>query len=208
MCVEPVLQEVTVKIQNVNEKPEIVIDDPKDPDGKDDSDPFCVENCTTEDRGNKDGKILTVGIEEKVPKGTTVFEYYVEDVDAGDLDGLTVSWKDVASSISSVNKKGSDLFEISYDKTTHKITVKTKAELDYETLRNATSKNDPDPEYTMAIFAKDKGDLVDTLYRVIRVLDVNEAPSFEVEPCVIAEGNEIGDSLGHVERPSDPDQES
>ena len=205
-CVEPVLQEVTVKIQNVNEKPEIVIDDPKDPDGKDDSDPFCVENCTTEDRGNKDGKILTVGIEEKVPKGTTVFEYYVEDVDAGDLDGLTVSWKDVASSIPSVNKKGSDLFEIGYDKTTHKITVKTKAELDYETLRNATSKNDPDPEYTMAIFAKDKGDLVDTLYRVIRVLDVNEAPSFEVEPCVIAEGNEIGDSLGHVERPSDPDQ--
>ncbi|MDY6388418.1 MAG: cadherin domain-containing protein [Fibrobacter sp.] len=205
-CVEPVLQEVTVKIQNVNEKPEIVIDDPKDPDGKDDSDPFCVENCTTEDRGNKDGKILTVGIEEKVPKGTTVFEYYVEDVDAGDLDGLTVSWKDVASSIPSVNKKGSDLFEISYDKTTHKITVKTKAELDYETLRNATSKNDPDPEYTMAIFAKDKGDLVDTLYREIRVLDVNEAPSFEVEPCVIAEGNEIGDSLGHVERPSDPDQ--
>ncbi len=205
-CVEPVLQKVTVKIQDVNEKPEIVIDDPKDPDGKDDSDPFCVENCTTEDRGNKDGKILTVGIKEMVEKGTTVFEYYVEDVDAGDLDGLTVSWKDVATSIPSVSKKGSDLFEISYDKTTHKITVKTKAELDYETLRNATSKNDPDPEYTMAIFAKDKGGLVDTLYRVIRVLDVNEAPSFEVEPCVIAEGNEIGDSLGHVERPSDPDQ--
>jgi hypothetical protein len=106
-----------------------------------------------------------------------------------------------------VSKKGSDLFTIAYDSVKHVITVRVKDEklLDYEALRNATSRNDPDPEYTMGIVVTDPKGLADTLYRKIRVTDENEKPLFDVWPLVITENNKINDSLGHVEHPSDID---
>ena len=76
------------------------------------------------------------------------------------------------------------------------VKVKDSDKLDYEALR-AKSGSAPDPEYKISIVVNDNRGTEtqkDSVIRVIRILDVNEAPSFEVEPCVIAEGNEIGDS--------------
>ncbi|SMP51724.1 Cadherin domain-containing protein [Fibrobacter sp. UWB10] len=212
---------VTVDIQDVNEKPKIIIDGPV-PDGDDDSDTLCVAVCDTTDRGVKSkDSILTIGVRENpdnpngtkkiiTPTGMILFQYHVADEDTNHATGAKVTWFDAGSSISSVSKKGSDLFTIAYDSVKHVITVRVKDEklLDYEALRNATSRNDPDPEYTMGIVVTDPKGLADTLYRKIRVTDENEKPLFDVWPLVITENNKINDSLGHVEHPSDIDSMS
>lgn len=212
---------VTVDIQDVNEKPKIIVDGPV-PDGDDDSDTLCVAVCDTTDRGVKSkDSILTIGVRENpdnpngtkkiiTPTGMILFQYHVADEDTNHATGAKVTWFDAGSSISSVSKKGSDLFTIAYDSVKHVITVRVKDEklLDYEALRNATSRNDPDPEYTMGIVVTDPKGLADTLYRKIRVTDENEKPLFDVWPLVITENNKINDSLGHVEHPSDIDSMS
>ena len=213
---------VTVNIQNVNEPPTIVIDGPDIPDGHDDSDSLCIAFCDTTSRGvkNKD-TILTVGIRENPddpndstgkkiilsPTGMILFQYHVVDEDTNHASKAKVSWFDAASTIPGVSTTGSDLFTIEYDAVKHVITVRVKDEklLDYEALRNAKNRNDPDPEYTMGIVVMDPDSLADTLYRKIRITDENEKPFFEVWPLVITENNHIGDSLGHVEHPSDID---
>ena len=217
-CLDPVIKTVTVKIQNVNEPPIIVIDGPDDPDGEDDSDSLCVAFCDTTSRGVTPTDTLTVGVKENpenpngtrkivTPTGMILFQYHVADEDTNHATGAKVSWFDVGTSVPSVSKKGSDLFTISYDSVAHVITVKVKDEklLDYEALRNAKTRNDPDPEYTMGIVVTDPSGLSDTLYRTIRVTDENEKPLFDVWPLVITENNKINDSLGHVEHPSDID---
>ena len=213
---------VTVDIQDVNEKPKIIVDGPV-PDGDDDSDTLCVAVCDTTDRGVKSkDSILTIGVRENpdnpnngtkkiiTPTGMILFQYHVADEDTNHATGAKVTWFDAGSSISSVSKKGSDLFTIAYDSVKHVIAVRVKDEklLDYEALRNATSRNDPDPEYTMGIVVTDPKGLADTLYRKIRVTDENEKPLFDVWPLVITENNKINDSLGHVEHPSDIDSMS
>ncbi len=210
---------VTVDVQNVNEPPIIVIDGPDDPDGEDDSDTLCVAVCDTTDRGVKSkDSILTVGVRENpenpngtrkivTPTGMILFQYHVADEDTNHATGAKVTWFDAGTTIPGVSTKGSDLFTIAYDSVKYVITVRVKDEklLDYETLRNATSRDDPDPEYTMGIVVTDPDGLADTLYRKIRVTDENEKPLFDVWPLVITENNHRFDSLGHVEHPSDID---
>jgi len=216
---------VIVNIQNINEPPTIVIDGPDDPDGHDDSDSLCIAFCDTTSRGvkNKD-TILTVGVRENpddpndstgkkiilTPTNMILFQYHVVDEDTNHASKAKVSWFDAASTIPGVSTTGSDLFTIEYDAVKHVITVRVKDEklLDYEALRNAKTRNDPDPEYTMGIVVTDPDGLADTLYRKIRVTDENEKPFFEVWPLVITENNKINDSLGHVEHPSDIDSMS
>jgi hypothetical protein len=212
---------VTVDIQDVNEKPTIIIDGPV-PDGDDDSDTLCVAVCDTTDRGVKSkDSILTVGVRENpenpngtqkivTPTGKILFQYHVADEDTNHATGAKVTWFDAGTTIPSVSTKGSDLFTIAYDSVKHVITVRVKDEklLDYETLRNASSREDPDPEYTMGIVVTDPDGLADTLYRKIRVTDENEKPLFDVWPLVITENNQKDDSLGHVEHPSDIDSMS
>ena len=212
---------VTVDIQDVNEKPTIIVDGPV-PDGDDDSDTLCVAVCDTTDRGVKSkDSILTVGVRENpenpngtqkivTPTGKILFQYHVADEDTNHATGAKVTWFDAGTTIPSVSTKGSDLFTIAYDSVKHVITVRVKDEklLDYETLRNASSREDPDPEYTMGIVVTDPDGLADTLYRKIRVTDENEKPLFDVWPLVITENNQKDDSLGHVEHPSDIDSMS
>ena len=203
---------VTVDIQDVNEKPTIIVDGPI-PDGDDDSDPLCVAYCDTTDRGVSTDSILTIGIKENTKDSLlsktdmVIFQYHVVDPDTGHAMGAKVEWIDFGSSISSSTVKGPDLFDISYDPTTQtiKATVKDEKLLDYEELRKATSREDPDPEYKVGILVTDPNGLKDTLIRVIRIIDVNEKPLYTAEPCVVVEGNHPGDSIGHVEHPSDID---
>ena len=201
---------VTVDIQNVNEPPVIVIDGPV-PDGDDDSDSLCIAHCDTTSRGVTKTDTLTVGIKENTadslhsPTGKILFQYHVVDEDTGHVAKATVDLLDVRSTIPSVKTKGTDLFAIDYKNGVITVSVKDEKKLDYEALRNAKTRNDPDPEYTMAIVVKDPDGMKDTLYRTIRVIDVNEKPLFVVEPVTITENNHIGDSLGHVEHPSDID---
>ena len=203
---------VTVDIQDVNEKPTIIVDGPI-PDGDDDSDSLCVAHCDTTDRGVWKDSILTIGIKENTEDSLlsktdmVIFQYHVVDPDTGHAMGAKVEWIDFGSSISSSTVKGPELFDISYDPTTQtiKATVKDEKLLDYEELRKATSREDPDPEYKVGILVTDPNGLKDTLIRVIRIIDVNEKPLYTAEPCVVVEGNHPGDSIGHVEHPSDID---
>ena len=201
---------VVVNIQDVNEKPKIIIDGPT-PDGGDDSEPFCVAHCDTTDRGVWKDSILTVGVKENTDDsllsktGMVLFQYHYADEDTGHVAGAKVTWFDAGSTISSVSTKGSDLFNIVGKNGVITVTVNDQKLLDYEKLRNATSRDDPDPEYTMGIVVTDPKGLADTLYRTIRVIDVNEKPLYTAEPCVVVEGNHPGDSIGHVEHPSDID---
>ena len=203
---------VTVDIQDVNEKPTIIVDGPI-PDGDDDSDSLCVAHCDTTDRGVWKDSILTIGVKENTEDSLlsktdmVIFQYHVVDPDTGHAMGAKVEWIDFGSSISSSTVKGPDLFDISYDSTTQtiKATVKDEKLLDYEELRKATSREDPDPEYKVGILVTDPNGLKDTLIRVIRIIDVNEKPLYTAEPCVVVEGNHPGDSIGHVEHPSDID---
>ena len=203
---------VTVDIQDVNEKPTIIVDGPI-PDGDDDSDSLCVAHCDTTDRGVWKDSILTIGVKENTEDSLlsktdmVIFQYHVVDPDTGHAMGAKVEWIDFGSSISSSTVKGPELFDISYDPTTQtiKATVKDEKLLDYEELRKATSREDPDPEYKVGILVTDPNGLKDTLIRVIRIIDVNEKPLYTAEPCVVVEGNHPGDSIGHVEHPSDID---
>ena len=208
---------VIINLNDVNERPKIIIDDPDDDDDDDDSDSLCVAHCDTTNRGSGDhGKdILTVGVNENSPKGKVVFEYVVYDEDAGDMESLKPSIEQFSSNVS--GKKAEDLFEItkkkvgknSQGKDKWKIIVSVKDSLNYETLRNAKSNNDPNPQFTVRVIVSDQSgngvELKDTILRVIEVHDVNESPLFDVWPCEIAENNDIGDSIGKIEHPSDID---
>ena len=208
---------VIINLNDVNERPKIIIDDPDDDDDDDDSDSLCVAHCDTTNRGNGDhGKdVLTVGVNENSPKGKVVFEYVVYDEDAGDMESLKPFIEQFSSNVS--GKKAEDLFEItkkkvgknSQGKDKWKIIVSVKDSLNYETLRNATSNTDPNPQFTVRVIVSDQSgngvELRDTILRVIEVHDVNESPLFDVWPCEIAENNEIGDSIGKIEHPSDID---
>ena len=210
---------VTVKLKDVPEKPYIIPDcdgvncpdnceGEECGDGKDDAKDTCLVNCT-EVNEHKDVP-TTIGVKEMTAKDHVVLAYKVADEDVGDVEKIKMEINVLDESTIDNGTKFTDLFEYFYDKTKHQVVVKVKDsdKLDYEALR-AKSGSAPDPEYKISIVVNDNRGTEtqkDSVIRVIRILDVNEAPSFEVEPCVIAEGNEIGDSLGHVERPSDPDQ--
>ena len=206
---------VTVDFLNINEVPKIIVDGPV-PDGYDDSDSICIAHCDTTNRGVTSAGILTIGVRENSnnpngsmkivsPTDMVLFQYHVVDEDSSHVAGAKVSWFDAATTIPSVSTKGTDLFKIEYSNGVITVRVKDEKRLDYESLRNATSRDDSDPEYTMGIVVTDPYGLADTLYRKIRIIDMNEMPLFEVWPITIVENNRIGDSLAIVEHPSDID---
>ena len=222
--------DVTINLKNVNEKPEIIPDnfckdgdpdctksnDPKDcvgdkcGDGKDDSKDTCLVNCKNPNDNKDDVKNpLTIGVNENEPNNHLVFEYNVADEDAGDADRIVVSINTLETNVKS-GTKFLDIFKYEYDETKHTVSLKVKdsGKLDYEALRVATSRTDPDPEYKVSVVVTDPNGLKDSVVRVIRIQDVNEAPSFVAEECVIVEGNAIGDSIGRIMRPIDPDDKS
>ena len=208
---------VKIHLEDVDESPKIITDD--DDDGDDDAveDSLCVAHCeqdTTDNRnsGDEHGKnALTVGVDENVPTGTVVLQYYVYDEDAGDLKELEPALVQISSSVEGY--PADSLFKIDMvpdgERVKIVVTVKDSAKLDYEALRKAENRTDPEPEYTVRIIVSEpdgyKDALKDTIIRVIRVKDVNEAPIFEVWPSEIAENNMVGDSLGRIEHPTDPD---
>ena len=210
---------VTVNLKNVNEKPIIIVD--KGPDGDDDSDTLCIAHCDTTGRGVWKDSILTIGVRENTEDGRiysetgkVLFVYHYADEDTGHVAEAKVFWFDSSTTIPSVSTKGTDLFKLDYSNGTITVSVKDEKLLDYEKLRGADSLckgltalecKIPDPEYTIGIVVKDPKGLADTLYRKIRVTDENEKPLFTAEPCVVVEGNHPGDSIGHVEHPSDID---
>ena len=206
---------VTIRLQDVDETPKIITDD--GPDGLDDNDSVCVAHCDTTNRGSGDehGKdALTVGIDENVKTGTVVLQYWVYDEDADDLKKLEPSLEQIEASVE--GSSANDLFVITKQQVGDKwkivVSVKDSSKLDYEALRQANASTDPDPEYTVRIIVSEpngyKDELKDTIIRVIRVQDVNESPLFSVWPCEITENNQIGDSLGRIEHPSDIDSMS
>ena len=205
---------VTIGLDDVDESPKIITDD--GPNGKDDTEDEhrCVANCDTTNRGSGDehGKnILTVGIDENVKTGTPVLVYRVYDEDADDLDSLKPSLVQMSATVDGSSAEELFAIDMVQDSAGWKIVVSVKdsSKLDYEALRKAENNDDPDPEYTVRIIVSEpegyKDELKDTIIRVIRVQDVNENPIFDVFPCEIAENNEIGDSLGRIEHPTDPD---
>ena len=207
---------VTIKLKDTDETPKIIVDD--DDDGDDDTDTLCIAHCDTTNRGSGDehGKnILTVGVNENSPTGTVVMEYFVYDEDADDVDSLVPSLGLIGTNVTT-GVTVDDIFEINKvkDGDRWKIVVKVKDSdlLNYEELRAAQSSSDPEPQYTVAVIVSEpdghKAELKDTIIRVIEIRDMNESPLFTVETCEIAENNQIGDSLGRVEHPSDIDSMS
>ena len=208
---------VSVKIQDVDERPKIIVDD--DDDGDDDTDSLCIAHCEVDsiDRGSHGKNIVTVGVKENSPIGTVVFEYYVYDEDADDVAKLVPTLEQMSTvGTYSDGPTSNDLFEITKKKVGKdrwKIVVTVKDSIDYETLRNAEKNKDPNPQYKVAVVVTDTLDpknpkskaLSDTIIRVIEIQDVNETPTFVVWPCIIEEHNKIGVSIGHVEHGSDVD---
>ena len=188
--------DVTVKLSDVNENPEIIVDD--GPDGDDDTDSLCIAYCDTTGRGvDPEGKkTLTVGVKENVPQATVVLSYVVDDQDVGDVNGLKVKLLD------NKNTGIDSLFSVGFVKDTQTgkkklvITVLDSSKLDYETIN---------PRHEVTIVLTDPDGLTDSLVRIIEVLDVNEPPTFESWPFEFEEHNEPGAIVGHVEHGVDVD---
>ena len=150
-----------------------------------------------------------------IKKRTVVMEYFVYDEDADDVDSLVPSLGLIGTNVTT-GVTVDDIFEINKVKDGDRwkivVTVKDSDLLNYEELRAAQSSSDPEPQYTVAVIVSEpdghKAELKDTIIRVIEIRDMNESPLFTVETCEIAENNQIGDSLGRVEHPSDIDSMS
>ncbi len=209
---------VTIKLKDTDEKPKIIVDDDDDGDDDSEDDSLCIAHCDTTNRGSGDdhGKdILTVGVNENSPTGTVVLQYYVYDEDADDVNTLIPSLGQIGTNVTT-GVTVDDIFEINKVKEDDRwkivVTVKDPDLLDYEELRAARSSSDPEPQFTVAVIVSEpdghKAELKDTIIRVIQIRDMNESPLFTVETCEIAENNQIGDSLGRIEHPSDIDSMS
>ena len=164
-------QRVTVKIQNVNEAP--VID--------------------------ADKKVETIEIPENSISGSAVFVYDVFDEDTGDASKLTAMYRVLESSIKNGTKFDS-LFNIVYNASLQKIimTVKNGNLLDYEALRQTTSRNDPDPQIKVSIVVQDPYGLADTVVRIIDITDVNEPPLVLDDVFDVSEDAEPGTIVGTI----------
>ena len=207
---------VTITLKDVDERPKIIVDD--DDDGDDDSEDKCIAHCDTTHRGSGDehGKdALTVGVKENSSTGTVVMQYWVYDEDSEDVKKLVPTLDQIEATVGGLT--ANDLFTITkvQEGNRWKIVVKVKdgSLLDYEALGKVDPVTNLVPQYTVNIILTDPVDpsnanskeLKDTIVRVIEVLDVNESPLFDVRPCEIAENNQVGDSLGRIEHPSDID---
>ncbi len=182
---------VTVTLNDVDENPKIIIDD--GPDGEDDSDSLCVAHCDTTGRGVNPRDTLTVGVKENRATGTTVVAYTVSDEDYGEVSQLTTS-------LVGLNQSGADsLFGVRLTKvdTAWKVDVYVAdgSKLDFEKINQ---------NHSVLIIVTDPNDLADTIVRVIRVIDVNEAPTLEPFNKTIDENLPNGATVGALVA-ADPD---
>ncbi|MCQ2103116.1 MAG: cadherin repeat domain-containing protein [Fibrobacter sp.] len=205
----PAISEVTIKLKDVGETPEIIEDDPtcdeKNPEdchkcdamiadcGKPNDPPAdCVEKCGSED---KDGNIV-LNVKENSPTGTVVLEYYVKDEDVGDLESMKVS-------IKNDNKSGFDSLFV-YDNKLVKdeigyklvVTVKDSAKLDYETVKEL---------HKITITVTDKDDSTASIVRTIKVVDVNEPPFVVANEFHLDEHNNADTVFAKIEWGDDKD---
>ena len=184
---------VTINLKDVNETPKIVVDD--DDDGDDDTDEDCIANCDTTGRGHDpvSKKTLTVGIDENSATNVVVFAYVVADEDVGDVGNLTPSLKDD-------NNTGVDsLFKVGLKteggKTKVVVYVKDGSKLDYEKVKL---------EHEVTVFITDPDGLQDSIVRIIKVQDVNEAPVVKDFTKTIAENLPNNSVVGELDA-TDPD---
>ena len=184
---------VTINLKDVNETPKIVVDD--DDDGDDDTDEDCIANCDTTGRGHDpvSKKTLTVGIDENSATNVVVFAYVVADEDVGDVGNLTPSLKDD-------NNTGVDsLFKVGMKteggKTKVVVYVKDGSKLDYEKVKL---------EHEVTVFITDPDGLQDSIVRIIKVQDVNEAPVVKDFTKTIAENLPNNSVVGELDA-TDPD---
>ena len=182
---------VTVTLNDVDENPKIIIDD--GPDGEDDSDSLCVAHCDTTGRGVNPRDTLTVGVKENRATGTTVVAYTVSDEDYGEVSQLTTT-------LVGLNQSGADsLFGVRLTKvdTAWKVDVYVAdgSKLDFEKINQ---------NHSVLIIVTDPNDLADTIVRVIRVIDVNEAPTLEPFNKTIDENLPNGATVGALVA-ADPD---
>lgn len=200
---------VYVKLTDVEEPPEIIPEPECDPtkevchecdatiedcDNKEKiPDPTCTENC-----GYLKNDTLYVNVRENSATGSKILEYYVKDEDAGDLQSMEVSFKDL-------NKSGSDsLFSITpalvKDSKGYKfiLTVADSEKLDYEKVNHV---------HKILITVKDDAGLTDTVVRVINVVDVNEPPYIVKAEFDLDEHKPAGFVVGTIEWGDDKDKD-
>ncbi|PWJ71834.1 MULTISPECIES: cadherin repeat domain-containing protein [unclassified Fibrobacter] len=173
---------ITLTLTDEEEPPEIIEDDPKCDEEKEDCHKCdatiqdcgkpveppveCTENC-----GYMKGDTVYVNVRENSKTGTKILEYYVKDQDAGDLESMEVTFENK-------NKSGADsLFAITkkLDKDADGdykfvLSVKDSAKLNYEKINEV---------HRLLIIVKDDGGKADSILRVIKVVDVNEAPTIK-----------------------------
>lgn len=176
---------VKIYLTDEDENPTIDVDD--DDDGDDDTEDKCIANCDTTGRGNHDGKILTVAVEENVATGTPVFAYTVSDEDTDEVTRLTPSLKDN-------NKTGADsLFQVSMEEVDGKwkvvVSVKDESKLDYEKIN---------PSHEVTVYVTDPKGLKDSIVRVINVIDVNENPVLKKQEFEFVEHNADNKVIGTI----------
>ena len=182
---------VIVRLNDVNENPKIVIDD--DDDGEDDSEIFCIAHCDTTNRGSGPDSILTVGVDENSPTGTVVLSYVVADEDANDVTMLVARLDD--NNNSGVDSLFSADLVFAGGKTKLVVSVKDGYKLDFEKIKEM---------HEVTLIVTDPQGCADTLVRVIKARDVNEAPTVEYAIFALEENSKKDDSVGVV-MASDPD---
>ncbi len=197
--------EVTLNLFDEDEKPEIIPDPECDesdenchkcdatiadcghPDVPPPSD--CVENC-----GYAVKDTIYINVKENSPAGTVILEYLVKDEDKDEVTKLIPTFV-------STNKSGADsLFDISLVKKgdDYKIvlTVAEGADLDYEKVNEL---------HKLVITVTDPTGLTDDIFRVIKVVDVNEPPVIVKQEFDFDEHNEAGSVVGKIEWGDDLD---
>jgi len=125
--------------------------------------------CVGDKCGYTKGDTVVVSIKENSASNTAILEYYVEDEDLG----ADIS-KYVPSLVNTNNSGAGSLFDIKIEGSKAEgykvvVFVKDGSKLDYETTQHVHE--------VLVIVAESKGSvLADTIFRVINILDVNEAP--------------------------------
>ena len=152
----------------------------------------CVENC-----GYAVKDTIYINVKENSPAGTVILEYLVKDQDKDDVTKLIPTFV-------STNKSGADsLFTISLEKKgdDYKIVLKVAegADLDYEKVNDL---------HKLVIAVTDPSGLKDEIFRVINVVDVNEAPVIVKQNFNFDEHNTVGSKVGKIEWGDDLDSKN
>ena len=211
-CLSDTVQ-VTLNLTDENDEPKIIPDTrcaEGDPDCCDENDPKCkkcddtIQDCEKPEDPPKPECVTNCGylvkdtvyvnIRENSPAGTVILEYLVQDEDKGDVAKLIPDFE-------TLDKSGADsLFAVALEKRgdDYKIVLKVAegANLDYETVKEL---------HKLMITVTDPTGLKDSVYRVIKVVDVNEAPVIVKQNFDIDEHSKVGSEVGQIEWGDDLD---